>query len=137
MTILPRQRQRLKPIVEINMTPLMDLTFMLLIVFIITVPIMDYSTDVTPPRRTTANQVMDIKDKAIVTLDKDGLCKIDGMPIAFADLPDAFRAIRDSRGPQTILLLRADGGRSIEDMVTILRCADKAALKISLMTQAE
>lgn len=132
-----RRRQQLKPIMEINMTPLMDLTFMLLIVFIITVPIMDYSTDITPPRRTTANQVMDIKDKAIVTLDKDGLCKIDGVPTSFADLPEAFRAIRRTRGEQTVLLLRADGGRSIEDMVTILRGADQAALKISLMTQAE
>ena len=52
-----RHFKRQKPIMDINMTPLMDLTFMLLIIFIITVPVLDYSTDVTPPRLTSDQQV--------------------------------------------------------------------------------
>ena len=34
---------------QINVTPLLDLTFLLLIAFMITMPMMEYGTSVTPP----------------------------------------------------------------------------------------
>ena len=57
---------------NIDITPLMDLTFMLLIIFIITVPAMEYSTDVTPPSMDTPKTVESITDKLVVTLGKQG-----------------------------------------------------------------
>ena len=50
---------------NIDITPLMDLTFMLLIIFIITVPAMEYSTDVTPPSMDTPKTVESITDKPV------------------------------------------------------------------------
>ena len=49
-----RKRRRLNQkgaIDEINVTPLLDLTFLLLIVFMISMPLMEYGTSVKPPER--------------------------------------------------------------------------------------
>ena len=63
-----------KQLATIDMTPLMDLTFMLLIIFIITVPAMYYKTDVelTPPESTTQNTMTADEKSVFVELDKNG-----------------------------------------------------------------
>ncbi len=63
-----------KQLATIDMTPLMDLTFMLLIIFIITVPAMYYKTDVqlTPPESTTDKKMTADERSVFVELDKDG-----------------------------------------------------------------
>ena len=44
-----KQRTPMAAIDEINVTPLLDLTFLLLIAFMITMPLMEYGTSVNPP----------------------------------------------------------------------------------------
>ena len=129
--------QRQKPIVDINMTPLMDLTFMLLIIFIITVPVLDYSTDVTPPRMTTDKQMDSEEEKVVVTLDAEGRYAIDGVPVPANDasLEEAFRNRRAGGTDQVVL--RADGSRPLDETVAVMRAARHAGLRISLMTQSE
>ncbi|MBQ7650504.1 MAG: biopolymer transporter ExbD [Victivallales bacterium] len=63
-----------RQLATIDMTPLMDLTFMLLIIFIITVPAMYYKTDVqlTPPESTTNDKMTADEKSVFVELDKDG-----------------------------------------------------------------
>ena len=48
-----RNAQR-QSIDEINVTPLLDLTFLLLIAFMITMPLMEYGTKVSPPEMNSA-----------------------------------------------------------------------------------
>ena len=127
--------QRQKPIVDINMTPLMDLTFMLLIIFIITVPVLDYSTDVTPPRLTSDQQVDGEAPKSIVTIDAEGRCAIDGVEVSFVALEERFRNLRAS-GLERVEL-RSDGTRPLEDIVAVMRAAKHTNMKLFLMTQAE
>ena len=71
---------------NIDITPLMDLTFMLLIIFIITVPAMEYSTDVTPPSMDTPKTVESITDKLVVTLGKRGGVTVDGESVALTPI---------------------------------------------------
>ena len=130
-----RHFQRHKPIVEINMTPLMDLTFMLLIIFIITVPVLDYSTDVTPPKMTTEKEMNADESKVVVTLDAEGKCMVDGVPSSFSTLEEAL-VQRRSAGLEQVVL-RSDGTRPLEDVVAVMRAARHAGMRISLMTQAE
>ena len=72
-----RQRTQLKGIDEINMTPLIDLTFLLLIVFMISMPMMEYSTDVAVPQMNS--QALPEDNAKFVTLKPGGLFKIDDM----------------------------------------------------------
>lgn len=67
-------KRRYKTTSTIDMSPLMDLTFMLLIIFVITVPSMYYKSDVklTPPSSTT-NDKMEVKENSVfVELDHSG-----------------------------------------------------------------
>ncbi len=130
-----RHFQRQKPIVDINMTPLMDLTFMLLIIFIITVPVLDYSTDVTPPRLTSDQQVDGEEPKSVVTINAEGKYAIDGVEVSFVALEEAFRNLRAS-GLERVEL-RSDGTRPLEDIVAVMRAAKHTNMKLFLMTQAE
>ena len=45
-----RRRFQSKSYDEINITPLMDTVFFLLIIFMITAPLLEYSIDVSPPK---------------------------------------------------------------------------------------
>ena len=63
---MSRRLERHKIQATIDMTPLMDLTFMLLIVFVITVPSMYYKTDVklTPPTSNNKDK-MTVDEKSV------------------------------------------------------------------------
>ena len=49
-----RRRFQSKTYDEINITPLMDTVFFLLIIFMITAPLLEYSIDVSPPKMAAA-----------------------------------------------------------------------------------
>ncbi|NLZ63298.1 MAG: hypothetical protein GX902_05765, partial [Lentisphaerae bacterium] len=59
------RRQRFKSISTIDLTPLMDLTFMLLIVFVITVPVVEYVTDVTPPEMNSSQTAEEVEEPVV------------------------------------------------------------------------
>lgn len=68
------RRVRKRKTATIDMTPLMDLTFMLLIIFVITVPSIYYKSDVNlaPPESTTNDKMNPEETSVFVELDKDG-----------------------------------------------------------------
>ena len=65
------RRARRQNIATIDMSPLMDLTFMLLIIFVITVPSIYYKSDVklTPPESTTNDKMQPDDNSIFVELD--------------------------------------------------------------------
>ncbi|MBP5639355.1 MAG: biopolymer transporter ExbD [Victivallales bacterium] len=122
-----------KTAINIDITPLMDLTFMLLIIFIITVPAMEYSTDVTPPSMETPKTVEDVKDKVVVSLDKEGTIKVDNKIVPKGELIPVLKAVKDSN-----VLIISDGSRRYEEVIEIHRLAYHAGVKsIYLVTRAE
>ncbi len=131
-----RHESKLKALVEVNMTPLMDLTFMLLILFIITVPILDYTTEVEPPKMTTDTPIQEADDEAIhVTLDKDGNCGVNGTPVAMTELQQMLSSLQ-SLG-RTRVRIRASGVRPYEEVIALLRTAKNCGLGVQLETQSE
>jgi biopolymer transport protein ExbD len=131
-----RRNNRLSQKLDIDMTPIMDLVFMLLIVFVITVPILDYTSDVTPPKMTTDNKVESTATSIFVTLDDQGNYTTDGVATPAGELDNMIRQLSIESGKDTVVL-RADKGRPLEEVVNVMRAAKNAGLKISLMTQSE
>lgn len=126
-----------KALTTIDMTPLMDLTFMLLIVFVITVPVMEYATDVTPPELNGQASADKMPDPIMIVINKEGFLSIDQTPVAQDGLAAELSRRRLSRGEVNVLI-RADGTRPYEDVVGIMRAAQRAGFQsVSLMTQAE
>lgn len=138
--------ERRKILATIDMTPLMDLTFMLLIIFVITVPSMYYKTDVklTPPESTTNDQ-MEVEDKSVfVELDRDGGIWIGrGNNKHSKSLPsteDLTRELIQLRTvlPDMIVYLVGDQERQYKDVVKIANAVQKAKIgSISLVFTPE
>ncbi|MDD4538304.1 MAG: biopolymer transporter ExbD [Lentisphaeria bacterium] len=138
---MPRRRtSRVKLKSEIDITPLMDLTFMLLIIFVITVPVLEYSTkvDATPPELNNKQNEASAKDQSVVIhLTRGGQVLYFDQKIQFNELDALFSSLRAQR-PNMSLLIRADGARPYEDVIAIMRAAKHANVEtISLVTQAE
>ena len=60
-----RRRFQSKSYDEINITPLMDTVFFLLIIFMITAPLLEYSIDVSPPKMNASEMKPDEYSRVI------------------------------------------------------------------------
>ena len=124
-----RKRRQMAAIDQINVTPLLDLTFLLLIVFMITMPLMEYGTNISPPEMNSDKLPEDSFKSVTIMLDKDTVTR--------EELPALLARLKESE-PKTQLLLRADGSRTYNDVIELMALIRRAGFQdVSLVTQAE
>src|SRR6266705_5101908 len=82
---------------DINVTSLVDVAFVLLIIFMITAPIMQGGVDVRLPR--AAARPLDPKQGLIVTVDRDGRIFIEQAPLSYEDFSATFGALVRTKRP--------------------------------------
>src|SRR5690606_13095265 len=99
-TIKPLQQMS-----EINMTPLIDLTFLLLITFIITMPLVEQAIPINLPKAKT--QSIDQKDSRSITVDIQGQVFLDTVAVSMDDLAAQMKIIATA-SPDTPVMVRAD-----------------------------
>lgn len=104
-----RKRRQMAAIDQINVTPLLDLTFLLLIAFMITMPLMEYGTNISPPEMNSDKLPED--NFQSVTLTKTGTVMLGKETIAREELSARLARLRETE-PKVQLLLRADGSRT-------------------------
>ena len=68
---MAKGRKRLNSFGSMDVTPLVDLTFLLLIVFMITAPTLEYAVDVSPPQ--LDGPQIDAEEARVITIDQNGL----------------------------------------------------------------
>jgi len=125
----------MKQLSEINLTPLMDLTFILLITFIITFPLIEQGVPVNLPKG-KASKLQPDRSRSL-TIDSRGKTFIDGRPVAFADLPERLRQISEL-DPQTTMMVRADKTLPYGDVIKVVRALHDAGLtRLALVTQGD
>ncbi|MBU1692452.1 MAG: biopolymer transporter ExbD [Verrucomicrobia bacterium] len=125
----------LQEIKEINMTPLIDLTFLLLITFIITFPLLEQGIYVNLPRGKADD--LDVRQMRTITLDIQGQVYLDRAPVTHealaAEMNDLGRA-----DPETIVLVRADEKIAYGRLVEILNILREAKIaRMALVTSPE
>ena len=130
-----RGRLKLAAMDQINVTPLLDLTFLLLIAFMITMPLMEYGTSIKAPEM-NSNELPQDNFKS-VTLTKAGTIMIDKDPVTREQLISRLRDLKQS-GAKVDLLLRADGERSYKDVIELMAEIRRCGFDdVTLVTQAE
>ena len=90
---------------DINVTSLVDVAFVLLIIFMITAPIMQGGVDVQLPRAEA--RPITAKEGMVVSVDRDGRIFIDETAVSESDFRMTFSALVQSRKPKSVYL-RAD-----------------------------
>jgi biopolymer transport protein TolR len=125
----------LKEISDINMTPLMDLTFILLITFIITFPMIEQGIPVNLPKGKAAD--LDNPDTRNITIDVTGALFLDDEMVPKEALIGEMQRTGQLL-PNTTVYVRADQqieyGRVAEVMKILY---DAKITRMALVTQAE
>jgi biopolymer transport protein TolR len=130
-----RERDGLRNIATIDVTPLVDLTFLLLIVFMITAPVLERSVDVTPP--SLSAQPIDDKPHRIINLTRAGEIRIGDQTLGEAALEAELLRLR-SEQPDLLFFIRADESRPYGEVMGIMKIARRAGVEnISLVTLPE
>jgi biopolymer transport protein ExbD len=130
-----KTRSQLDAIDEINMTPLIDLTFLLLIIFMITAPLLEYGVDVSPPDVNAAT--LPDKNTATVNLDRRGQIIYNRVSVSSDELLLDLTRLYETN-PKTVILVRADGSREYREVMELMKLVTKSGFtNVSLVTQAE
>lgn len=120
---------------EINLTPLMDLTFILLITFIITFPLIEQGVPVNLPNGKADK--LQPEESCSITIDSNGNIYLDEHPIAFDQLAERLHKIA-AVNPATAIMIRADKAIAYGEVIKVVRALHDASLtKLALVTQGE
>jgi biopolymer transport protein ExbD len=113
---------------------MVDVMLVLLIIFIITVPVMQHSVNIALPRATSTPE--DAKPQTIrLTVDAHGNYFWNDQPVADADLQPRLEAAA-AREPQPELHLRGDKDARYERVAQALAAAQRAGLrKVGFVTE--
>lgn len=87
---------------EINVIPLVDVTLVLLLIFMLTAPIMYRGIDVQLPK--TASKPTAIEERLVLTIAKDRLVYLNDRPIPMATLETRLRELVRDRADKTIYI---------------------------------
>lgn len=124
-----------RPSAEINVTPLVDVTLVLLIIFMVAAPLMMTGVRVDLPR-TSAGKIGQVKKPVIVTVAPDGSVYIRNENVAPDDLAARLDALRAAEG-DAIVYIRADKGTDYGEVMDMLGRVNSAGYnRISLLAQA-
>lgn len=131
------QRQSLSSLSEINITPLLDLAFVLLIIFMITTPLLESSMSLiipssgakTPPVTSTQVQTISIDRNEAIRFNNQTV-DLDSLTAQLADLKRA--------NPDVAVVIRPDRDLPVQKLITLMDALQRAQImKVGIATRAE
>lgn len=135
---MPRRRFPVTSFDQINVTPLIDTVFFLLIIFMITAPLLEYTIDVSPPKATMAQMKPDDNSK-IININKNGEIIFEKKTISLEALISRLHEIKSSiLSKNTKFFLRADKDLRYGNVIEVLRVLKNAEFDdVLLVTEDE
>lgn len=132
------RKNKLSVISELNVTPLIDLAFSLLIIFMITTPVIEqYNWVNLPDQSSSAKQPPPPAEDKYITIDQAGDYFWGKIPISIQDLKDRLDQIAGGQGPTPTIHIRGDRAlpyQKVIDVVNLLK--ERNLTKLSLDTRA-
>lgn len=131
------EKQGLSTLSEINVTPLLDLAFVLLIIFMITTPLMENSMELIVPTSQAADGAVDPAKVLTVSIDRDDVIKLEDETLTLASLEEQLAALRQSE-PQTAVVVRAHRDLPVQRFINVMDVIARAGVtKVGVMTRPE
>ena len=121
---------------EINVTPLVDVMLVLLVIFMAVTPLLRTELPLDLPRAATGREPERDVRRATITVAADGGLRLDGAPIAAAELPAALTAALGTSGDRAIVL-EADRATAYGAVIAVVDAARAAGVeRIGVATNA-
>jgi biopolymer transport protein ExbD len=102
------QRNHLVTLNEINITPLLDLAFVLLIIFVISTPLMEQTINLKLPAGGASNTQGDIRNIVTAEVAPDGTYYFRGRRVGPAEALERELVAEFQRNPDMVVRIRAD-----------------------------
>ncbi len=119
-------QRHLAVLADINITPLLDLAFVLLIIFIITTPMFEQSIGVNLAKAAKAQQRNPTPGRT-VSVDKTGQIYIDRSPVDLDTLRASMNALRNE-DQDAAVLIRVDKQQQFEKFAQVLDVLKSAGI---------
>ncbi|XHR28990.1 MAG: ExbD/TolR family protein [Chthoniobacteraceae bacterium] len=112
-------RHQLTTLSELNVTPLLDLAFVLLIIFMITTPLMENSSNLVLPTHKAAEGAAEPPDVETISIDRDALVTIDKSSVPPEAVREAIANLKATR-PALAVQIRADKSLSVQQLMDVM-----------------
>jgi biopolymer transport protein ExbD len=131
------QRNNLTTLSEINITPLLDLAFVLLIIFMITTPLLENSVNLVIPSSGAANAPVNPSQVQTISIDRAEVIKLNTEQIAPETLATRLAELKRAN-PDVAIVIRPDRELPVQKLVGLMDALQRAEIaKVGIATRAE
>lgn len=128
-------RAGLTTLSEINVTPLLDLAFVLLIIFMISTPLLDQSIELQAPTSDAATTDVDPRLVRVIAIDRTGVIFLGEDEIAPEALEGRLRVLNEA-GELEAVVIRADRDLAVQRLVDIMDVLQRTGItRAGVVTQ--
>ena len=129
------QRSSLVTLSEINITPLLDLAFVLLIIFVITTPLLEQGLNLKLPTGGRPDRPIERRDVRTVEVSSQGTLLLERKKLSIDQIEAAL--VRDFHAnPNLVVYLRADENSRWKDVEAVIdRCQRNGITRLSPRTE--
>jgi len=131
------QRHALSTLSEINITPLLDLAFVLLIIFMITTPLLENSVSLVIPSSSAANAPVNATQVQTVSIDRQETIKFNNKAMTADALVMQLIELKRAN-PEVAVVIRPDRDLPVQKLIALMDALQRAQItKVGIATKAE
>lgn len=122
---------------DINVTPLLDLAFVLLIIFMIATPLLEEKSDLIAPTSDAAQTQLDPNEVSSIFIDKNNVIEFEDMVMNLSQLESRLKALKE--GNQiSALVVKAHRDISVQNLVSVMDAAQRAGIiRVGVVTRPD
>ena len=129
------KRNQLVTLSDLNVTPMLDLAFVLLIIFVIATPLLEQGMKLELPEGGAADTAVKRDDVRTVEVSRHGQYLLDRKAMSLAQLEGALKRAHE-QNPDTVVYIRADQHGFNKDLYAVIdACQRNGLTKFSLRTR--
>ena len=125
-----------RPKAQVEMTSLMDLTFLLLVTFIVTMPALEQGISIMLPQAKTDQLPTKDKKANVVTVNKDNQIFFKDKPITLEELETTLKAMA-AEDPDVPVLVRGDERLDYGSVMQVVKVVYKCKVRRMAMVTVE
>lgn len=130
-------RHSLHTLSELNITPLLDLAFVLLVIFMITTPLMEKSVDLVLPSSEAAPNAVDPNAVQTIAIFQDARLTLNQQPIELAALEGELAQLKQAN-PGVAVVIRSHKELPVQRLIEVMDAVQRAKIaKIGVVTKPE
>lgn len=131
------QRQSLSSLSEINITPLLDLAFVLLIIFMITTPLLENSMSLIIPSSAAKNSAVTSSQVQTISIDRNEAIRLNNKPVDLEALNTQLAELKLAN-PDVAVVIRPDRDLPVQKLITLMDALQRAQImKVGIATRVE